>query len=300
VAGGLIGGLTHVGVSEEDAHYYAEAVRRGGALVTVRAEDNLAERAAEVMQGHNAVDIDQRAEGWKQGGWSRFDENAEPYKPQDFERERSGVLPVVEEEIKVGKREVERGGVRVYSHVTEKPVEEQVSLREEHARVERRPVNRPATEADLAALKDTSFEVRESAEEAVVSKQARVVEEVSVGKEATERTETVRDTVRRTDVNVEKLDTATGRLTGSERNPDSAFQEHYRTHYARTGRAYDEYAPAYTYGSTLASDARYRGRDWSAIEPDARRDWEARNPGGAWEGFKDAVRHGWERVSGKR
>src|SRR4051794_6001375 len=145
VAGGLIGGLTHVGVSEEDAHYYAESVRRGGALVTVRAEDNMAERAAGVMRTHNAVDVENRAQEWKREGWSGFDANAKPYSAEDIERER--VLPVVEEELQVGKRRVERGGVRVGTRVTEQPVEEQVRLREERARVERRPVDRPATEA---------------------------------------------------------------------------------------------------------------------------------------------------------
>jgi uncharacterized protein (TIGR02271 family) len=112
-------------------------------------------------------------------------------------------IPVVEEELKVGKRQVEGGGVRVKTNVTETPVEEQVNLREEHVRVERRPVDRPATAADMnEAQHGRTLEVREKSEEAVVSKDARVVEEVVVGKEATERTETVRDTVRKTDVDV--------------------------------------------------------------------------------------------------
>jgi uncharacterized protein (TIGR02271 family) len=299
VAGGLIGGLTHLGVSEEDAHVYAESVRRGGALVTVRAEENTAERAAEVMRNHNAVDVDRRAEEWKRGGWSGFDANAQPYSAQnDIERDRQTVLPVVEEELNVGKRQVQRGGVRVNARMTEQPVEEQVRLREEHARVERRPVDRPATEADLAAFKEGTIEVRESAEEAVVAKQARVVEEVIVGKEVSERTDTVSDTVRRTEVDVDRV--GSGRLSGSPAGANDPFRTHYQTHYASTGRAYDEYAPAYQYGSTLRSDARYSGRDWSTIEPEARRDWEASHRGSPWENFKDAVRHGWESVTGRR
>jgi len=298
VAGGLIGGLTHVGGSEEDAHVYAESVRRGGALVTVRAEDDMAERAAEVMRNHNAVDVDRRAEEWKREGWTGFDVNAKPYSAENMNREHETVLPVVEEDLQVGKRQVERGGVRVNARVTEQPVEEQVRLREEHARVERRPVDRPATEADLAAMKQGTIEDRESAEEAVVAKQARVVEEVRVGKEVTDRTETISDTVRRTDVDVDNL--ATGKLSGSSSGANDPFRTHYQTHYANTGRAYDDYAPAYQYGSTLANDTRYKGRDWSAIEPDARRDWETSHRGSAWENFKDAVRHGWESVTGRR
>lgn len=89
VAGGLIGGLRHVGVSDTDAEYYAESVRRGGALVTVRAEDSQANQVADLMRQHGAVDIEGRVSQWKQSGWSRFDENAQPYSHEDIQRERS-------------------------------------------------------------------------------------------------------------------------------------------------------------------------------------------------------------------
>ena len=88
----------------------------------------------------------------------------------------------------------------------ERPVEETVSLREEHVDVQRRAVDRPATDADFAAFKEGSVEVREMSEEAVVSKEARVVGEVDIGKTVTEHDETVRDTVRETRVQVEQLD----------------------------------------------------------------------------------------------
>ena len=115
-------------------------------------------------------------------------------------------LREVEEELKVGKRAVARGGVRVFTRLSEMPVEESIRLREEHAEVQRRTVDRPATEADLAAFQEGSIEVRETAEEPVVSKTARVVGEVEVGKTVTEREETVRDTVRRTQVEVEPIE----------------------------------------------------------------------------------------------
>ena len=115
-------------------------------------------------------------------------------------------LTVVEEQIRVGKRTVERGGVRVHSRMTERPVEESVTLREETVHVDRRPVNRAVSEADMAAVRGGAIEVTETDEEAVVAKQLRVVEEVIVGKQVTEREETIRDTVRRTDVEVEQVD----------------------------------------------------------------------------------------------
>jgi len=114
-------------------------------------------------------------------------------------------VPIVEEQLNVGKRQVEGGGVRVNTRVEEKPVEAQVNLRDENVRVERRAVDRPASEADFANAGGT-VEVTEHKEVPVVNKEARVVEEVIVGKEANQRTETVRDTVRRTDVDVERVD----------------------------------------------------------------------------------------------
>jgi uncharacterized protein (TIGR02271 family) len=118
---------------------------------------------------------------------------------------QEAVMPVVQEELQIGKRQVERGGIRVIQRVSETPVKEMIRLREERAVVERRPVDRPATEADFANFREGTIEIRETAEEAVVGKTARVVEEVVVGKEVQERTETVADTVRRTDVEVEQL-----------------------------------------------------------------------------------------------
>jgi len=120
----------------------------------------------------------------------------------------------VEEELQVGKRAIRRGGVRIYSHVVSQPVQEQVRLREEHVNVERRPVDREISPDEVGALRDQTIEVTEMAEEPVVAKRARVREEVTVGKEATERTETISDNVRRTEVEVEPLGReTTGRET---------------------------------------------------------------------------------------
>jgi hypothetical protein len=88
-AGGLIGGLTGAGVPEEDANYYAEAVRRGGALVTVRADDSRADPAARIMRSHGAVDIERRAEMWRSEGWTGHDPTREPYSVEQIERERA-------------------------------------------------------------------------------------------------------------------------------------------------------------------------------------------------------------------
>ncbi len=116
------------------------------------------------------------------------------------------VIPIVEEELEVSKRQVQSGGAHIRTGVTESPVEQSVNLREEHVTVDRHAVNQPVTDA-ATAFKEQNIEMTETDEVPVVSKQARVVEEVVVGKTATDRTETVHDTVRRTDVEVDELGT---------------------------------------------------------------------------------------------
>lgn len=209
-------------------------------------------------------------------------------------------IPVVQEELQVGKRAVQRGGVRIYSRMAETPIEENVSLREEHVRVDREPVNRPANEADFRAGREQVIEVAEYAEEPVVSKQARVVEEVRVNKEASERTETVRDTVRRNDVEVENLTgkNAQTSATGQTYNDDE-FRSDFSSRYAASGGKYEDYAPAYRYGSDIANDPRYKGRNYSQIESELRDDYTRRNPNSSWDRVKDSIRYGWDKVTGK-
>jgi len=129
------------------------------------------------------------------------------------------VIPLVEERLRVGKREVANGRVRVRTYVVETPVQEQVTLREEHVEVERRPVDRPLTDADRVDFKDRTIEATETSEEAVIGKEARVREEVVVRKEAGERTQTVSDTVRRTEVEVDD-DRKRAAGTTPPRNPE--------------------------------------------------------------------------------
>jgi len=79
VTGGLLGALVGAGIPESDAHFYAEGVRRGGTLVILKASDDMANRAHDIMQRHGAVDVDKRSAEWRSTGWTRFDENTEPY-----------------------------------------------------------------------------------------------------------------------------------------------------------------------------------------------------------------------------
>ncbi len=288
VAGGVIGALTNLGVPEEEAHYYAEGVKRGGVLVTVATDEAGAEKAADIMRRHGAVDIDQRAEEWRSGGWSRFEE-----KPLTQRESTSGegIIPVTEEEVKIGKRQTEAGQTRVRKEATEVPVEEDVALREQRAKVERRSADRPLSAAEEEeAFREESFDIPEMKEEPVVSKEARVKEEVVLGREERQRRETIREQARRTDVEVEHEG-----LGGEERRLDEDFRTHFQS-YGGAGETenFQNFRDAYAYGSDKSRDLGYQQIDWENIEEELRREWELQHPG-TWDRYKDAIHYGWEK-----
>lgn len=175
----------------QDLQVLADGLKTGGVVIVVRADDTFIDEAERIFEHHHADQIDEREVNTNAKGAAAV--------------AGEGVIPVIEEQLVVGKRRVERGGVRVFSRMVETPVEEQVVLHEEHAKVERQAVNRPMSEAELSSLQNQSIEVREMAEETVVGKTSRVVEEVRIGKEATEHKKQIKDTVRRTQVEVDEI-----------------------------------------------------------------------------------------------
>jgi uncharacterized protein (TIGR02271 family) len=285
-SGGFWDSLGDWFLPDEDRGTYAEGLSRGGYLLSVEATDAQYERVLDILDDEGTIDIDERANSWREEGWTggtagigrddvlsgstanlttgdaattsgvatgtagtasgttRFSDDlaatntgsaVPPISPEsrmtDFDADGSTqsdrtvdvtstreagltgaesrlsdrgeeVLPVAEERLRVGKRDVSHGRVRIRSYVVETPVEEQVTLREERVAVERRPVDRALSDAEQA-FQERTIEAEERGEEAVVSKEARITEEVVVRKEAEQRTETVSDTVRQTEVEVE-------------------------------------------------------------------------------------------------
>jgi uncharacterized protein (TIGR02271 family) len=305
---------------ESDRSTYGEAARRGGTLVSVDAPENATPRAIDIMRRHNVVDLDQRSSEWKRQGWMgyrgsaqeqtsrpavsssetspsdasasqmRSRESAQQQHLSEAQRKTSlssgqhakEVIPVVQEELRVGKRQVETGGVRIYTHVTEKPVEEKIRLKEEHVNVERRPVDRAVTPGD-EAFKERTIEAREMHEQPVINKEARVVEEVEINKGIRERDEKVRDTVRRTDVDVQP---ATGQpATGQRATGQPATGQ-------RAGAGFSSDA----FVNDIAADSRFRGRTFDSMEPDLKRFYEQRYPDGRWEQHREAIRQRLDRM----
>jgi len=223
---GIWASIKEMFLPDEDRYTYEEGVRRGGVVVSAQVDEDEADEAIRILEEASSVDLDRRTQDWRSSGWTggvasgstgmsatdtlRGDRAREP-----GVSDRSGSvvdeerIPVIEEQLRVGKREIERGGARVRSYIVEEPVHEQVTLREEHVSVERRPAEQTTRAGDVGdadLLRDRDIEMTETAEEAVVAKEAVVREEIVVRKTAEERVEDIDDTVRRTEVEVDEGD----------------------------------------------------------------------------------------------
>ena len=218
---GLFGGEPE---HSHDTAVYDRSLQGGSSVVTVRASEQHVQQIFDILERHNPIDIDERAasyglhqsEGGAHGHSAGSTGTGYATNTNVAGQTAAGsqaaigqvssspeTLQLSEETLAVGKRAVNRGTTRIRRYVVETPVEEQVNLRDETVTIERHPVTdgRAVGGADFT---DKVIEVTETDEEAVVSKQARVREEVVIRKDVNERTETVRDTVRREDVEITK------------------------------------------------------------------------------------------------
>ncbi len=177
---------------------YSKAAE-GRSLVTVhaRSEDE-AEDAADILDDYGAINTSDNNTSYNATGSTNT--------VSDASQTGTGeTISVIEEQLSVGKKTVETGGVRLRSRIVERPVEESLRLREERVFVDRTTVNRPVSASELENFREGTIELTETAEVPVVAKEAYVKEEIRVGKEVSERDETIRDTVRSTEVEVENL-----------------------------------------------------------------------------------------------
>ena len=208
-------------IEQHEAVVYGRTVESGGVVLTIRVPESDIPRAMGILNAHKVVDVEDRAV--EHGLISEGAAATAPLKaaaaaaaavaaPVTAPVSKDEVLRLAEEQLDVGKRLVQEGTTRIRRFVTERPVEAQVTLHEEHANVVRRAVTDPKFLSDID-WSDKTIEVTETAEEAVVSKSAHIAEEVVISKTGTDHVETVRDTVRRQQVEVERE-----RLPGSEKN----------------------------------------------------------------------------------
>ncbi len=278
---GFWGSLEQLFGGTEDHATYAESIRRGGIMVSVRAEDSEMDRIIDILEQHGSVDLDEREATWRSEGWTgssattdrsglgigsagmtgmatdagssrattgtigagalgagvlgagatgatAYEERRDAVVTQPatimdrtvadrtattastglvgkMRDAADDVIQIVEERLDVGKRTVNRGKVRVHTSVVSREVSEDVTLRGETVTIDRRTVDKPVSAAafDVDPFKERTIEMEQFDEEAVVAKSAHVVEEIGIRKDATDRVETVRDTLRETKVDID-------------------------------------------------------------------------------------------------
>jgi uncharacterized protein (TIGR02271 family) len=203
--------LTGEGADESHHALYDRSIAGGSTVVTVVTDESQASKVSAILESHGPVDLDERHDsyglqtGSAVGTANEVDYATPPLATgatNEIDRGTEEVIALAEEQLDVGKREVSRGTTRVRRYVVERPVEEQITLRNERVSVYRRPISGTGA-VGPDAFTDKTVELTETSEEAVVAKTARVVEEVVVGKTVEDRVEKVRDTVRREEVEIE-------------------------------------------------------------------------------------------------
>ncbi len=193
---------------EDESASYIQAAGKGTTVTVHARSEQESQQAAQVLDNFGALDINEFAEKQRTANTG----------------DTTGSISVIQEDLLVGKKEVETGGVRLRSRIVERQVEETIRLREEHVHIERTPVDRIATEADFDAFQEKTIEVTEHAEIPVVTKEARVVEEVSLDKEVSEKEQLIHDTVRHTEVDTEEIDSDdTDLRSGTRTDSGSGF-----------------------------------------------------------------------------
>lgn len=207
---------------DHDTAVYDRSMASGATVVTVKVPEDHHESVAAILESHSPIDIDERAESYglrasstaglssslgmsgETIGAATTGADLSGRDTLDVGETRDGVIRLAEESLEVGKRAVVGGTTRIRRYVVSTPVEKDISLHSERVVVERRPVAGTAT-TGAVDFTDRTIEMTETNEQAVVSKTARVVEEVALRKEAADRVETVKDTVRRQDVEIETV-----------------------------------------------------------------------------------------------
>jgi uncharacterized protein (TIGR02271 family) len=198
------------GEPDHDTSVYDRSIESGSSVVAVRVSSQQVDRVSSILETHHPIDIDERSAQYLASGTNTTSAMTPPVTTSDLGSARptadaaSQSLQLAEETLAVGKRAVSGATTRIRRFVVETPVQEQVSLRDETVTLERNPVTggRPVGTADFT---DKVVEMTETSEQAVVSKTAHVVEEVNLRKDVTDRVETVKDTVRRDEVEIEKV-----------------------------------------------------------------------------------------------
>jgi uncharacterized protein (TIGR02271 family) len=198
-------------LEHHEAAVFGKSLKEGSAIVAVRVMESEAPKVISILDSHKPVDVRDRAEAY---GFVGAPAAATTPKVPTARLTDEETMQLAEERLNVGKRTVESGMTRVRRYVIENPVETNVTLHEEHAEIFRRAISDPTFVKEVDWSNKT-FEVTETAEEAVVDKTARIAEEVVIRRTGSDRMQTVRDTVRRQQLDVERVPVGAGGKKGA-------------------------------------------------------------------------------------
>lgn len=182
-------------ISEQESAIYRRTLDSGGVALTLRTPDTEVNRAMKILDVHGPLNLREK---------TSTQASAIPPTPTGRTAAGEEVLRLAEEQLDVSKRQVATGKSRIRRFVTEKPIQQQITLHDEHFEVARREVADPRLTKDID-WNDQTIEITETAEQAVVTKTPRVAEEVVIRRWGTDHVETIRDTVRRQQVEVERV-----------------------------------------------------------------------------------------------
>jgi stress response protein YsnF len=209
----LLGGT----LFKHEAHVYGAAIEQGGTVVTVRVPDSEVAHATGILDLHRPVDVHDRAITSGIAPAAHVEAAATQIAAQPLAAAQTvavtpkvaavhgEVLRLAEEQLEVGKQLVDSGRARVRRFVTEREVEENVTLHEEHAELLRHALSEPARLADVD-WSDAEIEVVETAEHALVNKTARIIEEIELKKVGTDHVETIHEKLRRQQAEFVRVD----------------------------------------------------------------------------------------------
>jgi uncharacterized protein (TIGR02271 family) len=216
-------------VYKHEAEIYGQSVQDGGVVISLRVPDSEVAHASAVLDIHRPVDVQDRAvtSGIAPAAHVETIEKKIDAVPlaavqtvavsQKLAEARPDVLRLAEEQLNVGKERVETGRTRVRRFVTEKEVAADVTLHEEHAELIRKAITDANFIGDIDWA-DDEIVVIETAEHALVSKTARIVEEVGLKKIGADHVETIRDKIRRQQVEIERVG-ADGKIIPPKKTP---------------------------------------------------------------------------------
>jgi uncharacterized protein (TIGR02271 family) len=210
-------------VDKDQADVYTKAMDKGGVVLSLRTEEDKLAKAMTILHSHDSAEVpsrikssvDERASSTseaagvnptagRQFAGETNDRQVEPQRTALTGNEsQQDILRLAEEQIEVGKRLVSEGSTRVRRYTVTDAVSEDISLHEQHADTFRRAVNQPALTGEVD-WSERTVEVAETHEQPVINKTARVKEEVVVRTDGSDRTETVNDTVRRQEVDIDR------------------------------------------------------------------------------------------------